>query len=75
MYAVRVARSATGKSDIVKVEGGYHGSYDPFVVSSKPSLDKAGDAESPTPVADSNLVAGTVHVVPYNNHRSVRTHL
>ena len=54
MYAVRVARAATGKSDIVKVEGGYHGSYDPFVVSSKPSLEKAGDAEDPTPVADSN---------------------
>jgi glutamate-1-semialdehyde 2,1-aminomutase len=67
MYAVRVARSATGKSDIVKVEGGYHGSYDPFVVSSKPSLDKAGDAEAPTPVADSNLVTGNVFVVPYNN--------
>jgi glutamate-1-semialdehyde 2,1-aminomutase len=67
MYAVRVARSASGKSDIVKVEGGYHGSYDPFVVSAKPSLEKAGDAEEPTPVADSNLVAGNVFVVPYNN--------
>jgi glutamate-1-semialdehyde 2,1-aminomutase len=72
MYAVRVARSATGKKDIVKVEGGYHGSYDPFVVSSKPKVDLAGDAEMPTPVADSNLVTGNVFVVPYNNADSLR---
>lgn len=67
MYAVRVARTATGKNGIVKVEGGYHGSYDPFVVSSKPSLDQAGDPENPTPVIASNLVPGEIHVVPFNN--------
>jgi glutamate-1-semialdehyde 2,1-aminomutase len=67
MYAVRVARSASNKMGILKVEGGYHGSYDPFVVSSKPALDKAGDAEEPTAVIDSNLVPGDIYVVPYNN--------
>ena len=71
MYAVRVARSASGKSDIVKIEGGYHGSYDPFVVSAKPKVESAGDADFPTPVADSNLVAGKVFVVPYNNTDSL----
>ena len=71
MYAVRVARSASGKSDIVKIEGGYHGSYDPFVVSAKPKVESAGDADFPTPVADSNLVAGKVFVVPYNNADSL----
>ena len=67
MYAVRVARSATDKMGILKVEGGYHGSYDPFVVSSKPSLDKIGDPEDPTPAIDSNLVPGDIYVVPFNN--------
>jgi glutamate-1-semialdehyde 2,1-aminomutase len=67
MYAVRVARSATDKMGILKVEGGYHGSYDPFVVSSKPALNKAGDPEEPTAVIDSNLVPGDIYVVPYNN--------
>jgi glutamate-1-semialdehyde 2,1-aminomutase len=67
MYAVRVARSASGKMGILKVEGGYHGSYDPFVVSAKPPLDKAGDPEEPTAVMDSNLVPGDIYVVPYNN--------
>jgi glutamate-1-semialdehyde 2,1-aminomutase len=67
MYAVRVARSASDKMGILKVEGGYHGSYDPFVVSAKPPLDKAGDPEEPTAVMDSNLVPGDIYVVPYNN--------
>jgi glutamate-1-semialdehyde 2,1-aminomutase len=67
MYAVRVARSATGKMGILKIEGGYHGSYDPFVVSSKPPLDKIGNPEKPMAYIDSNLVPGDIHVVPFNN--------
>ena len=67
MYAVRVARSATEKMGILKVEGGYHGSYDPFVVSSKPALDVAGDPEEPNAVIDANLVPGDIYVVPFNN--------
>ncbi len=67
MYALRTARAASGKLDVVKVEGGYHGSYDPFTVSSKPSIDKAGPADNPTAVVPEATVAGTVHVVPYND--------
>jgi glutamate-1-semialdehyde 2,1-aminomutase len=67
MYAVRVARSATEKMGILKVEGGYHGSYDPFVVSSKPPVDKIGNPEKPKAYIDSNLVPGDIHVVPFNN--------
>jgi glutamate-1-semialdehyde 2,1-aminomutase len=67
MYAVRVARSATGKMGILKVEGGYHGSYDPFVVSSKPALNRIGDPDDPTPAIDENLVPGDIYVVPFNN--------
>ena len=67
MYAVRVARSATEKMGILKVEGGYHGSYDPFVVSSKPPLDKIGNPDKPEAYIDSNLVPGDIYVVPFNN--------
>ena len=28
MYAVRVARAYTGRKEIIKIEGGYHGGYD-----------------------------------------------
>jgi len=67
MYAVRVARSATEKMGILKVEGGYHGSYDPFVVSSKPPLDKIGNPDKPNAYIDANLVPGDIYVVPFNN--------
>jgi glutamate-1-semialdehyde 2,1-aminomutase len=67
MYAVRTAKAYTGRDAIVKVEGGYHGSYDPLTVSAKPSLDKAGPAENPTPVVPQGANAGIVYVVPFNN--------
>ena len=67
MYAVRVARSATEKMGILKVEGGYHGSYDPFVVSSKPPLGKIGNPDKPKAYIDANLVPGDIYVVPFNN--------
>jgi len=67
MYAIRTARAATGKLGIVKIEGGYHGSYDPLMVSNKPDVALAGSAENPTPIPLPAVVAGEVHVVPYNN--------
>lgn len=67
MYAVRVARAASGKEGIVKVEGGYHGSYDPFTVSSKPKVSEAGPADNPIAVVPEATVPGEVHVVPFND--------
>jgi glutamate-1-semialdehyde 2,1-aminomutase len=67
MYAVRVARSVTKRMGILKVEGGYHGSYDPFVVSAKPPVAAAGDPEEPTAYIEPNLVPGDIYVVPFNN--------
>ena len=67
MYAVRTAKVFTGREEIVKVEGGYHGSYDPLTVSAKPDLNLAGPADEPTPVIPGGSVTGVVHVVPFNN--------
>lgn len=67
MYAVRTARAHTAKNAVVKVEGGYHGSYDPLMVSSKPSLAEAGAAENPKSVTPYGAVPGDVFVVPYND--------
>jgi glutamate-1-semialdehyde 2,1-aminomutase len=67
MYAVRTAKAFTGKSAIVKLEGGYHGSYDPLTVSAKPSLDQAGNPEEPNSVIGHGVNAGVVLVVPFNN--------
>jgi len=67
MYAIRTARAVTGRKAIVKIEGGYHGGYDPLQVSVKPPLSAVGPAEAPIPEVPFEVEAGTVYVVPYNN--------
>ena len=47
MDAVRVARGATGRDKIVKVEGGYHGHHDELIISMKPSLDDGRPGRRP----------------------------
>jgi glutamate-1-semialdehyde 2,1-aminomutase len=64
MSALRVARGFTGKSDIVKVEGGFHGSHDALLV-------KAGSGAMTLGVPDSagvlpDLARHTLQV-PYND--------
>ena len=68
MYAIRTARAFTGRNAIVKIEGGYHGGYDGLQVSVKPAVAEAGPENAPTPVTPSDVEAGTVHVVPYNDY-------
>lgn len=67
MYAIRTARAYTGKEGVVKVEGGYHGSGDAVMVSTKPPLDKAGPADAPNSVIGNASIPGESYVVPFNN--------
>lgn len=67
MYAIRAARAATGKKAIIKVEGGYHGGYDPLLVSVKAPLSKIGPANAPKPFYPQEAEGGEVFVVPYND--------
>ncbi len=71
MDAVRVARGATGREKIVKVEGGYHGHHDELLISLKPDLAAAGPADRPTPVpATAGITRGVLAdtiVIPYND--------
>ena len=53
MLAVKVARAATGRSKVAKMEGGYHGQYDLIEASFQPPPALWGDAARPTPVAHS----------------------
>lgn len=50
MDAIRIARAATGKDMILKVEGGYHGDYDPAMISVYPALEELGEKGSITTV-------------------------
>jgi glutamate-1-semialdehyde 2,1-aminomutase len=67
MYAVRLARAVTGRDGIVKIEGGYHGGYDPLLTSVKPDVALAGPAHAPTAVRAAASHTGELHVVPYND--------
>ena len=73
MNALRAARAFTGRDLIVKMEGGYHGTYDDVEVSIHPDLaDSAiGPDHAPRAVLDSGgLPANTtdaVLVLPYND--------
>ncbi len=51
--ALRVARAYTGKYDVIKFEGHYHGVNDIVGYSHWPDLDKAGPADRPNAVPDS----------------------
>ena len=51
LMAIRCARAATGRQKIMKMEGGYHGSYELAEVSMVPFPDKRGDLDAPASLA------------------------
>jgi glutamate-1-semialdehyde 2,1-aminomutase len=70
LMAIRCARAATGRQKIMKMEGGYHGSYELAEVSLAPIAELAGDLAAPNslPIDDSfpkSVLADTI-VCPYN---------
>jgi len=71
MDAIRVARALTGRTRIVKVEGGYHGHHDAVLVSIKPSAEAAGSVSAPRSVpATEGLPSGVLadtSIVPFND--------
>ena len=71
MNAVRAARAFTGRELILKMEGGYHGSFDDFEVSVHPDLALAGPADAPNSTIDARgVVASTANeviIAPFNN--------
>jgi glutamate-1-semialdehyde 2,1-aminomutase len=75
MDAIHLARGATGRDLIVKIEGTYHGHHDAVMVSVKPPADLMGDRERPAsvpyglgyPTAMTDLTL----VVPFNDAAAV----
>ena len=71
MHCLMIARGYTGRDKILKIEGGFDGWYDSFLISAHSKVDAAGPERSPTPTIDSagipkNAAQNTI-VVPYNN--------
>src|SRR5918995_1726748 len=71
MDAIRLARGATGRTRIAKVEGGYHGHHDEVMISMKPPLELAGPAGAPIGVPGTAGITRAVLqdtiVIPYND--------
>jgi glutamate-1-semialdehyde 2,1-aminomutase len=75
MYAIRLARAATGRDLIIKFEGGYHGMHDAVLVSMKPRAPDFGDVHAPIAVSGGlgvprQTLASTV-VASFNDLESV----
>ena len=51
MSAIHLARGATDRDYIIKVEGSYDGHHDAVMVSSYPGLEEVGPLERPNPIA------------------------
>jgi len=66
MYAVRLARTYTGRTGIGKFEGNWHGGYDPLHVAMKPPFE-----ELPSGGLTPGSLADTV-VLPFNDLDGVR---
>ena len=74
MYAVRLARAATGRPLVAKFEGGYHGTHDLLAVSfgrPRPTPDQFGPVEDPTAIPECPGLADGAWkdtiVLPYNH--------
>jgi len=70
MAAIRLARGYTGKKDIVKIEGGFHGAHDAVLVKAGSGATTMGIPDSAGVLAD--LVAHTRQVA-YNDSEALET--
>jgi glutamate-1-semialdehyde 2,1-aminomutase len=70
MSAIRVARAATGRSLVLKFEGGYHGHSDGLLARAGSGLATLG---LPGSAGVSREVAGETIVAPYNDLKAVET--
>ena len=77
MDAVRLARAASGRDVLLKIEGSYHGHHDAVMYSIVPSMDSAGPDERPWTVPFSRGIppetADSTMVVPFNDIDAMRT--
>lgn len=71
MDAIRVARAATGRDVVCKIEGSYHGHHDSVMFSVIPNADVMGGRERPAKAPVSKGLVKDAHryieVVPFND--------
>lgn len=71
MDAIRLARAATDREILLKIEGSYHGHHDDVMYSVVPTMDSSGPNERPWTVPFSRGIprdtANTTRIVPFND--------
>jgi len=71
MDAVHIARGATGRDLILKIEGSYHGHHDSVMVSVYPPLDALGERDDPVSVPEGGglpkALTDLTRAVPFND--------
>ena len=75
MLALRAARAASGKSHIVKVEGGYHGTHDAVSISVSPDTRGADTEQRPRSKPEGagipEYARESMYVVPFNDEQAL----
>ena len=75
MDAVHVARGATGRDMILKIEGSYHGHHDAVMVSVYPPLEALGDRDDPISVPYGagypQAITDLTRSVPFNDAQAL----
>jgi glutamate-1-semialdehyde 2,1-aminomutase len=82
LHVLHMARAATGRQRIAKVEGAYHGWFDSVYISTWPPLDQAGSDDAPIPLPGTGgLLKSAVQeavILPFNDsvaaERIIRAH-
>jgi glutamate-1-semialdehyde 2,1-aminomutase len=75
MDAVHLARGATGRDTILKIEGSYHGHHDSVMVSVYPPLEALGDRDDPISVpyggGTPRAMTELTRAVPFNDEEAL----
>ena len=71
MDAIHLARAATGRDVVLKIEGSYHGHHDAVMVSVRPPLDQLGERGAPGSVpfgaGHPHAVTELTKAIPFND--------
>ena len=71
MDAIHLARAATGRDVVLKIEGSYHGHHDAVMVSVRPPLDQLGERGVPASVpfgaGHPRAVSELTKAIPFND--------
>jgi glutamate-1-semialdehyde 2,1-aminomutase len=77
MDAVHIARGATGRDTILKIEGSYHGHHDTVMVSVYPPLEALGERDEPVSVPEGGGIpkafTDLTRAVPFNDAEALES--